>query len=137
MSYKYHEIKGGRKLAEMTEQEQAYIRKEWDRLCARANVNTSESVFIQKADGHFFKATRGRIAANRYTGCAGGYWAVRYGICNRWGFKKNPFGEYDPEPMNKYFTGLKKADGTHVQIPSYIHTKKEVLALAEQLGFEM
>ena len=31
MSYKYFEIKGGRKLSEMTADEQAYIRKEWDR----------------------------------------------------------------------------------------------------------
>ena len=50
MSYKYSEIKDGRKLSEMTEQEQAYIHKEWERLCARETINTPEYVFIQKAD---------------------------------------------------------------------------------------
>lgn len=44
MSYKYSEIKGGRKLSEMTADEQAYIRKEWNRLCARKSVNNSECV---------------------------------------------------------------------------------------------
>ena len=137
MSYRSYEIKGGRKLSEMTAEEQAYIRKEWDRLCARENVNTSECVFIQKPDGHFFKATRGRIAANRYMGCAGGYWSIRYGVCNRWGFKKNPFGQFDPEPMDKYFSSITYADGRHIEIPSSVHTKKDVLELAKKCGFEL
>lgn len=136
MSYKHYEIKGGRKLSEMTEVEQQYIRKEWDRLCARENVNTPELVFIQKPDGHFFKATRERIAANRYTGCAGGYWSVRYGICTRWGFKKNILGLYDPEPMDKTFSST-NITGEVVNIPSKVHTKKDVLALAAKLGFEI
>lgn len=137
MSYKYFEIKDGRKLSEMTDDEQAYIRKEWDRLCARESVNTSERVFIQKPNGRFFEATRGRIAANRYTGCAGGYWSVRYGDCKRWGFKKDPFGGYYPDAVEKYFSGINYPDGTHVEIPSSVHTKKDVLALAKKLGFEM
>ena len=136
MSYKHYEIKGGRKLSEMTEQEQAYIRKEWERLCARETINTPEYVFIQKADGHFFKAERGRIAANRYTGCAGGYWSIRYGVCNRWGFKKNPFGEYDPEPIEKTFSST-NLTGETINIPSSVHTKKDVLGLAQQLGFAL
>lgn len=137
MSYKYVEIKDGRKLSEMTEQEQAYIRKEWDRLCARESINNSEYVFIQKPDGHFFKATRERIAANRYMGCAGGYWSVRYGTCKRWGFKKDPFGGYYPDAKEKCFSGIDYLDGTHVEIPSSVHTKKDVLALAQKLGFEI
>lgn len=137
MSYKRYEIQGGRKLSEMTEQEQAYIRKEWDRLCARESINNSEYVFIQKPDGHFFEARRGRIAANRYAGCAGGYWSVRYGDCRRWGFEKNPFGEYDPEPMNKYFSAVNFSDGTRIEIPASVHTKKDVLELAQKLRFEL
>lgn len=137
MSYKYAEIQGGRKLSEMTEWEQEYIRKEWDRLCARGTVNNSERVFIQKPNGKFFEATRGRIAANRYTGCAGGYWSVRVGDCRRWGFKKNPFGQYDPEPVDKYFSGWRLANGDVVNIPSSVHTKKDVLELAQKIGFEM
>ena len=137
MSYKYFEIKDGRKLSEMTADEQAYIRKEWDRLCARESVNTSEYVFIQKPNGRFFEATRGRIAANRYEGCAGGYWSVRYGDCKRWGFKKDPFGGYYPNAVNQYFSGINYPDGTHVEVPSSVHTKKDVLDLAQKLGFEM
>lgn len=135
MSYKYFEIKNVRTLSELTEDERVYIRKEWDRLCARETVNTPERVFIQKPDGHFFEARRGRIAANRYTGCAGGYWSVRYGTCRRWGFKKNPFGKFDPEQMDKYFSGIIYPDGGHVEIPSSVHTKKDVLELAERIGF--
>jgi len=137
MSYKYAEIAGGRKLSEMTADEQAYIRKEWDRLCARESVNTSERVFIQKPNGRFFEATRGRIAANRYTGCAGGYWSVRYGDCKRWGFKKDPFGTYYPDAMEKYFSGLTLTTGETINIPSSVHSKKDVLALAQKLGFEL
>ena len=136
MSYKSYEIKGGRKLSEMTESEQVYIRNEWARLCTRETVNTSEYVFIQKPDGHFFKATRGRIAACRYTGSAGGYWSISYGVCNRWGFKKNPFGLYDPEPMDKTFSST-IITGETITIPSRVHTKKDVIELARKLGFEI
>lgn len=137
MSYKRYEIQGGRKLSEMTEQEQAYIREEWDRLCARESINNSEHVFIQKPDGNFFEAQRGRIAANRYTGCVGGYWSVHYGNCRRWGFKKNPLCQYDPEPMDKYFSAVNFSDGTRVEIPASVHTKKDVLELAKKLRFEL
>ncbi len=137
MSYKYYEIKGGRKLSEMTADEQACIRIEWDRLCSRKTINTSEYVFIQKPNGRFFEARRGRIEANRYRGCRGGYWSVRYGDCKRWGFKKDPFGGYYPDVVSKYFSGINYPDGTHVDIPSSVHTKKDVLDLAQRLGFEM
>lgn len=137
MSYKYGEIKGGRNLSEMSAEEQTYIRKEWDRLCARKSYNTSEEIFLQREDGRFFKAIRGRIAANRYTGCAGGYWSIRYGNCMRWGFKKNPFGLYDAEPMDKYYSSRTFEDGTVVNIPSSVHTKKEALELARRLGFNV
>ena len=137
MSYKYFEIKDGRTLSEMTADEQAYIRKEWDSLCARETVNTSERVFTQKPDGRFFEARRGRIAANRYTGCAGGYWSIRYGNCKRWGFEKNPFGQYDPIQKDKYFRRVIFPDGKHVEIPTSVHTKKDVLVLAQKLGFKI
>lgn len=137
MSYRYQEIKDGRKLSEMTASEQEYIHAQWDRLCARESVNNSEFVFSQKANGRFFRAIRGRIAANRYTGCAGGYWAVRYGDCRRWTFKKNPFGMYDPEPVDKCFSALRLENGERIEIPSTVHTKKEVLELAKKLGFEI
>ena len=137
MSYKFYEIKGGRKLSEMTEQEQTYIRNEWDRLCSRETVNTPEYIFIQKPNGRFFRATRERIAAHRYMGCAGGYWSIRYGDCTRWGFKKNILGQYDPEPMDKYFSAKTLTTGETVNIPSSVHTKKEVLALAKKLEFEL
>ena len=137
MSYKYAEIAGGRKLSEMTADEQSYIRKEWDRLCARGTENTSERVFIQKPNGRFFEATRGRIAANRYIGCAGGYWAIRYGNCKCWGFKKDPFGTYFPDAMEKYFSALTKTTGETINIPRSVHTKKDVLGLAIKLGFEL
>lgn len=137
MSYKYSEIKDGRKLSEMTAGEQAYIRKEWYRLCARESVNTSEYVLIQKPNGRFFEATRGRIAANRYTGCAGGYWSIRYGNCKCWGFKKDPFGTYYPDAMEKCFSALQRTTGETVNIPSSVHSKKDVLALAQKLGFEI
>ena len=137
MSYRYQEIHGRTfKLSEMPESEQAYVRKEWERLCARENVNSSELVFFQKPNGRFFKAIRGRIAANRYMGCAGGYWSVRYGDCKRWAFKKNVMCQYDPEPIDKYFSALVKDNGERIEIPSSVHTKKEVLALAKELGFE-
>lgn len=137
MSYRYFEIKDGRKLSEMTADEQAYIRKEWDRLCARKPINTSERVFVQKPNGRFFEAVRGRIAASRYNGCAGGYWSVRYGDCKRWGFKKDPFGTYYPDAKEKYFSGLALNTGETVNIPPSVHTKKDVLALAKKLGFEI
>ena len=136
MSYKYYEIKDGRKLSEMTESEQAYIRKEWERLSARPSENNSEFVFIQKSNGKFLKAIRGRYGAIRGRGSMGGYWTVRVGDCRRWGFKKNVFGQYDPEPVDKYFSGWRLETGEIVNIPSSVHTKNEVLEWAKKLGFE-
>lgn len=136
MSYKYYEIKDGRKLSEMTESEQAYIRKEWERLCARESVNNPEYFFIQKANGRFFEAIRGRVGAYPGRGSAGGYWTVRYGDCKRWGFKRDPFGNFYPDAVAKYFSGLRLENGERVNVPSSVHTKKEVLELAKKLGFE-
>lgn len=136
MSYNYSEIKGGRKLSEMTAEEQAYIKREWDRLCARESYNTSERIFFQREDGRFIEAIRCRIAAIRGEGSAGGYWSIRYGNCRQWGFKKNPFGSYEAEAMNRYFSSRTFDDGTVVYIPSSVHTKKEVLDLARKLRFE-
>ena len=139
MSYKYSETKG-RMLSEMTADEQEYIRKKWDRLCARETVNTSECVFIQRPDGRFFKATRGRFAVvngGLYRGSTGGYWIVRYGNCKRWGFKKDPFGTYYPDVVEKCFSGLTLATGETISVPNSVHTKKEVLALARKLKFEL
>ena len=136
MSYKYFEIKDGRKLSELTESEQRYITNEWERLCERYNINTSEHIFFQKTNGRFFRAERGRISASRYSGSAGGYWAIVYGNCKVWGFRKNPFGEYDPEPTEKRFGSLTKENGEIVTIPKTVKTKKEALELARKLGFE-
>lgn len=137
MSYKYSEIKDGRKLSEMTVEEQERIKKEWDRLCARETVNNSEYLFIQKANGRFIKASRGRYGAIPGRGSMGGYWSVRYGDCRRWGFSKDPFGTYYPEVKEKYYTALRKDNGELINIPSSVHTKKEVLELAKKLGFEV
>lgn len=136
MSYKYFEIKDGRKLSEMTADEQAYINREWERLCTRPDENTSEYIFFQKANGRFFKAIRGRYGANPMNGCLGGYWTVRYGTCRAWGFCKDPFGTYYPDVKEKYYTALRRDNGELINIPSSVHTKKEVLELAKKLGFE-
>ena len=137
MSYKHYEIKDGRKLTEMTIDEQEYIKKTWDRLCARKPINNSELVFAQKPNGRFIEAKRGRINADRYGGCSGGYWAIQYGNCRCWGFKKNPFGEYDPEQMDKYFSSVAMSQDETIAIPRSVHTKKEVLELVKKLGFEL
>lgn len=136
MSYHFSEIKDGRRFSELTESEQKYINQEWERLCNRKAINTSEVVFFQKANGRFFKATRGRLAAHPSHGSAGGYWAVVYGNCKAWRFCKNPFGEFDPEPAEKRFGSLTKQDGEIVPVPHTVHTKSEALELAKKLGFE-
>lgn len=135
MSYRYAEIKGGRKLSEMTERERNYIREKWDRLSLRENINTPELVFVQHTNGKFFRAVRCRIAAHRYHGSAGGYWRVVFGDCRRWYFKKNPFGTYDPEQKDEIFSGIKLKSGEVVMIPQTIPTKREVLEFAARIGF--
>ena len=135
MSYRYAEIKDGRKLSEMTESEQNYIREKWDRLSLRENINTPEIVFVQHTNGKFFRAVRCRIAAHRYSGSAGGYWSVEFGNCRRWCFKKNPFGTYDPEQTDKTFSGIKLESGEVEMIPKTISTKREVLEFAARIGF--
>ena len=135
MSYKYHEIKDGRKLSEMTESERASVHAKWDRLCARENVNTPEWVFIQRPNGLFLEATRERINAVRYLGCSGGYWTVRVGTCKAWKFAKNVFGSFDPEPTNKYYRAIRKESGEVVNIPETVKAKKDVIELAKKLGW--
>lgn len=140
MSYKYCEIKNGFEFSELTEREQEYIRKEWERLLARETVNTPEVVFIQKPNGRFFEATRKRhaiVCDGLYRGSRGGYWSIRYGNCKRWGFTKDPFGEFYPEAKAKCFSALILETGEKINIPSSVSAKKDVLELAKKLGFEM
>ena len=136
MSYRYSEMEKVRKLSETTESEQVYIRKEWERLCARENINNSENIFFQKQNGRFFKAIREHENAIRGCGSTGGYWTIRYGSCRHWGFSKDPFGGYYPDVKDKYYSALKKDSGELIIIPSSVHTKKETLELAKKLGFE-
>lgn len=135
MSYKYCEIKDGHKLSEMTESEIAYIHAKWERLCARANVNTSEQVFIQCPDGLFLNAVRIRESAIRGHGSAGCHWSVRVGTCKAWKFAKNPFGSYDPEQTDKYYTGIRKESGEIINVPATVKAKKDVIELAQKLGW--
>lgn len=60
----------------------------------------------------------------------GTHWNIRYGAV-QWDRRRNPVGEYD------YFwtfgkTYVRSANGT--SIPEYLGTKKEVLALAKNIG---
>lgn len=135
MSYKYSEIKNGRKLSEMTESEIAYVHAKWDRLCARENVNTPEQVFIQRANGFFFDAIRIRECAIRGRGSAGCHWNVRVGTCKAWKFAKDPFGSYYPEQTDKYFTGIRKESGEVIYVPTTVKAKKDVIELAKKLGW--
>ena len=135
MSYKYCEIKGGRKLSEMTESEIAYVHAKWERLCARGNVNTPEEVFIQRPNGLFLKAIRVRECAFRYSGSAGCHWNVRVGTCKAWKFEKNPMGSYDPEQTDRYYTGIRKESGEIINVPATVKAKKDVIELAQKLGW--
>ena len=137
MSYKYHEINYVQKLSDLTPDEQEYIRKEWNILCAREKRNTSEYVFMQKQNGRFIRAERRRISSNPYYGCGGGYWKIQYGSCKCWGMRKDVLGWYNPEPVDKLFSALILQDGERIQIPDRVHTKKDVLELATKLGFEL
>ncbi len=136
MSYRYSELKEKFHLSELTESEQAYIRKDWERLCSCENINNSEYIFFQKPNGRFFKATRCRENAIRGCGSTGCHWTIRYGSCRHWGISKDPFGTYYPDVKDKFYSALRKDSGELVNIPSSVHTKKEALELAKELGFE-
>ncbi len=137
MSYPYHIAKQGLKFSQLTEGEQAYLSQEWERSINSPNVNSSEFILIHKANGFFFVASRMRINAIRGRGSDGGYWRVRYGSVKAWKFRKNPFGEFDPEITNKFYTGKRTESGDIIQVPAAVHTKKEAIDLARALGFEI
>lgn len=62
----------------------------------------------------------------------GTYWVIQYGAV-LWDRRKNPVGEWDYYwcvPSSKKFS--KSLNGT--EIPSRVGTKKEVLAIAKQIG---
>lgn len=136
--YSYAEAKKGLKFSELTESEQNYIRVEWEKQKARKNVNNSEYIYIQIPEtGFFFKAERGRICASRYSGSAGGYWRVTLGNFKGWKFSKSPLGGYYPESaIRKYNRAQRKEDGTIIEIPFSVHTKKDALELAKLVGFK-
>ncbi len=137
MSYSYAIAKQGMRFSELTESERAYISERWQALCERQNINNSEVVFVQRPNGNFIEAYRGRINAVRGVGSMGGYWRVRFGNCKKWGFEKTPLGSYEPEALVKYFAAIQTQVGEVISIPKEVHTKKEVLELIQRICWEI
>ena len=137
MDYNYAQAKAGMKFSDLEEREQERIKKEWESLCSRANIETRGYIFIQRPSGIFFEAEQVSNPLGRYVGSLPGYWRIKLGTCKAWGFSKTPFGTYYPEAKNHYYSGLKKSSGEVVNVPKTVHLKKDVLALIKELEFNV
>ena len=123
------------KFSELPKQVQETLTKDKGLLYLK-KLNTSYQVLVyNKAGSRFFNARRVQSA---WQGTNGNYmpfgggskWVIQYGEI---GFStyRNPFGEIDADLcMGRTFG--KSSNGT--SIPKYVGSKKEVLALIEQIG---
>ena len=123
------------KFSELPEQVQETLAKEKGLLYLK-KINTPYEVLIYNETGtRFFNARRVQSAWQDNNGNympygGGSKWTIKYG---EMGFRtcRNPFGEIDAElRMGKTFG--KSKNGT--VIPNSVATKKEVLALIDQIG---
>jgi hypothetical protein len=123
------------KFSELAKQVQERLVKEKNNLHSK-NINTSYEVLVyNEAGSRFFNAKRvqGSWQDNRgsYMPFGGGSkWILRYGEV---GFQtyRNPFGEMDAELCMGRLFG-KSSNGT--SIPKSVGTKREVLAIIDQIG---
>lgn len=123
------------KFSELPEQVQETLAKEKGLLHLK-KINTPYEVLVYNEAGtRFFNARRVQSAWQDNNGNympygGGSKWTIKYG---EMGFRtcRNPFGEIDAElRMGKTFG--KSKNGT--VIPNSVATKKEVLALIDQIG---
>jgi hypothetical protein len=123
------------KFSELAKQVQERLVKEKNNLHSK-NINTSYEVLVYNEAGSRFlnaKRVQGSWQNNRgsYMPFGGGSkWILRYGEV---GFQtyRNPFGEMDAELcMGRLFS--KSSNGT--SIPKSVGTKREVLAIIDQIG---
>lgn len=123
------------KFSELAKEVQERLIKERNNLHSK-NINTSYEVLVYNEAGtRFFNARRvqGSWQDNRgnYMPFGGGSkWNIKYGEVG-WRSFRNPVGEVDAELCMGRLFG-KSSNGT--QIPKSVGSKKEVLALINQIG---
>lgn len=125
------------KLSELPQEIQQRLIDERATLHEKWNVNTSYDYCVVNTDGtRFFRAHRrndfGSFNANKWSTC--GWWEISYGAI-RW--KRHHIyacGTYWGEEYRweEAETFGKAVNGT--VIPKQVHTKKEVIALAKEIG---
>lgn len=123
------------KFSELAKQVQERLVKEKNNLHSK-NINTSYEVLVyNEAGSRFFNAKRVQSSWQDNRGSympfgGGSKWILRYGEV---GFRtyRNPVGEMDAELCMGRLFG-KSSNGT--SIPKSVDTKKEVLAIIDQIG---
>ena len=121
------------KLQELPKEIQQGLIEERKTLCEKWHRNTPWEVCFVNEDGtRFFHAYRKNDFAGY--GSISGWWIVRYGEIrwrhtykNEWGFEEEKY-----EWVESRKTYSIAANGT--QIPSDVHTKKDVLDLVKKIG---
>lgn len=123
------------KFSELAKQVQERLVKEKNNLHSK-NINTSYEVLVyNEAGSRFFNAKRVQSSWQDNRGSympfgGGSKWIIQYGEVGFLTYR-NPFGEMDAELcMGRLFS--KSSNGT--SIPKSVGTKREVLAIIDQIG---
>lgn len=102
------------------------------------NDSWNISLLNDKHNRYFLCRRRNGFKADvRFTSSLDCYWEVYYGEV-QWKFTKNVIGDLEVVWFRgKRFNRKKNPDGTIVEIPNMVTTKKEALQLAKELGFNI
>lgn len=131
------------KLNELPQNIQNELNADRDNWKGTIQQNGYKVIAFNKKGTRFFIATRHCIGwqdtntGNSMPFGGGTYWKVRYGIMN---WKKitsrNPIGEVEVKYIwvrGKTYSSITKTDGSILEIPAELSTKKEVMKILKQL----
>lgn len=118
------------KFSELPQETQDFLKLQQSLLHKKCINNAYHVLLYNEKGTRYFYARRMSVASNWASFGGGSYWKVSYGAIE-FRATKNPIGELDYELCDGRTFG-KSVNGT--VIPKQLATKKEVIAIAQQIG---
>lgn len=127
------------KLSELPEEIQHELRTNKPQFIKEHTWNNSYHLcLINKNGTRYFRADRICLMSKWAAFGGGSYWKIHYG-CVVWTQGHTPFGDpyYHWKLSCKAYGSVQMSNGSVINIPRYLDTKKEVIEIARKIGFEI
>ena len=122
------------RLIDLPENVQNVLRQEKVKYVSK-RINDGYTIHLYSSDGMRYVYARRHAMASQYMSFGGGsYWTIAYGKVQFESYN-NPVGERDYRWCDgMIFGSIKKKDGSIVEIPKRVDTKKEVIEIIKSIG---